>query len=45
MNKVSNNLKNKQLTGLVFLDRKKTFDPISHNILIKIRALWDTWNS
>ena len=34
MNKISCNIKNKIITGLIFLDLKKAFDTVSHDILL-----------
>jgi len=39
INQVSNNMKNKQLTGLVFLDLKKVLVMVSHDILVLIKNL------
>ena len=34
MNKISCNIKNKKIAGLIFLDLKKAFDTVSHDILL-----------
>jgi len=35
MNKISSNNNDKEFTGLCFLDLKKAFDTVSHDILLK----------
>ena len=34
MNKITNNINEKMLSGLIFLDLKKALDTVSHDILL-----------